>query len=446
MGLVRFFIVIVLLAPLLWGAVYPWTVALWLLALAFLAVRLPAMWLRGPKMIEFSLYGVLLAFIILIVLQVLPGALSLAPNSIWELSSEALGREIPGRIAADLSALTWELGTVALFALALWSALAIGSNHRRATEFLQWTLWGSAVLAGATLMLFFADERFLLWGRRVHDMDAFTYGFVNRNNAAAFLGTFTLLSFAMLVRSVRNLRSLSDGSGPDIFDRFLPGLVRQTAPHVVALVIFTIGLFMTSSRAGILLTGVSLVFLMVLLFVKAKSGTLVRVLSIVMITGLSLWIYSNWGDRVSERIDAQGLELGNRGEVYAATGRMILDYPLLGVGLGSFASIFPVYRPSTITHQRFYDKAHNTYLEIAAEMGLPFAVLLGAFWIGIFVVLMRGFIIRRRRYIYPAAGASVWLFASLHSLVDFPLQIPGHTLAVAAIIGVCAAQSIRHKR
>ncbi len=138
-------------------------------------------------------------------------------------------------------------------------------------------------------------------------------------------------------------------------------------------------------------------------------------------------------------------QLSNRSQVYAATGRMISDYPLLGVGLGSFASTFPVYRPSTITHQCSYEKAHNTYLEIAAEMGLPFAVLLGVFWIGIFAALMRGFIIRRRRYIYPAAGASVWLFASLHSFVDFPLQIPGHALAVAAIIGVCAAQGIRHK-
>ncbi len=445
MGLVRFFILIALLAPLLWGAVYPWTIALWLVTLAVIIARIPRPWLRGPKFAEFSLYAVVLAFIIVAVLQLLPDALSLSPNSIWGMAGEALGAKIPKRGTADLSALIWHLGAAALFAMALWTALAMGSDHHRTTEFLQWTLWGTAILTGLTLMLFFADERFLLWGKRTHYMNAFTHGFVNRNNAASYLGTFTLLSFALLVRSIRNLRRSSGGFSPELLDEFLPGLLRQAAPHAIALAIFAVGLFLTNSRAGILLTGISLVFLMTLLFVKAKSGILTRTASLAIIIALSLWIYSNWGDMLSKRIDAQGLELANRAETYSATARMIADYPLLGVGLGSFASIFPVYRPATLPASGFWDKAHNTYLEITAEMGLPFAALLALFWLGLFIVLMRGFFIRRRRYVYPAIGASVWLLASLHSLVDFPLQIPGHALVVAAILGVCIAQSIRHK-
>ncbi len=446
MGLVCFFILIVLLAPLLWGGVYPWSISLWLLALAFVALRLPREWFRGPKWVEFSLYGILLAFIITVVLQILPDTLSLAPNSIWELASGALEHDIPKRTAADLGALIWQLGAIVFFALALWAALAVGSDYHRATYFLQWAVWGTAILAGITLTLFFADERFLLWSKRVYYLGTYTHGFVNRNSAASFLGTFTLLSFGMLIRSIRNLRLSSGLFSPEILDEFLPGLVRQAAPHAAALAIFTVGLLLTNSRAGILLTGVSLVFLMLLLFVKSGAGALAKSVSILAILGLSLWIFGNWGGRVSERIDAQGLELTTRAEVYAATRNMIMDYPWLGVGLGSFKSTFPVYRPAAVGMGGFWDKAHNTYLEIAAEMGLPFFVLLTVFWMGLFLVLMRGFFTRRQRYIYPAIGASVWLLASLHSFVDFPLQIPGHTLVVAAIIGVCAAQTVRYKR
>ena len=294
-----------------------------------------------------------------------------------------------------------------------------------------------------TLMLFFADERFLLWGKRIHYLGSYTHGFVNRNSAASYLGTFMLLSFGLLIRSLRNLRLSYTGSGPELLDRYLPNLIRQAAPPAASLGIFMVGLLLTNSRAGFLFTSVALAFLMVLLFVKSRAGILAKTTGIIVIVILSVWVFGNWGSRITQRIDTHGLDLTMRADVYSATGRIIRDYPLLGTGLGSFPSVFPVYHPADVPG--FWDKAHNTYLEIAAEMGLPFAVLLAVFWISLFIVLMRGYVSRRQRFVYPATGASVWLLASLHSLVDFPLQIPGHALVVAVIIGICLGQSESHK-
>ncbi len=446
MGLVRFYVVIVLFAPLLWGAVYPWTTAVWLLMLAAIAMRLPGEWFRGPKFTTLSLYSIVIAFIVVIVLQVLPGTFSIIPNSIWSLSAQALESKINERVAADLSSLIWELGTVALYALAFWSALAIGSDRHRATTFLKWAVWGTAILVASTLTLYFADERFLLWEKRIHYLGSFTHGFVNRNTAASFLGTFLLVSLGLLIRSWRNLRLSWNRFSPHMFDEALPDLIKQVLPYIIATSVFSVGLLQTGSRAGILFTGVSIIFLIVLLFAKSKAGRFSKITGILVLLGLLLWSFSNWGDKVSARIDAQGLELTGRSDAYSATIEMIKDYPLLGLGLGSFTSTFPVYKPPTLQADQFWDKAHNTYLEVTAEMGIPFAILLALFWVGLFIVLMHGYFTRKRRYVLPAIGASCWLLASLHSFVDFSLQIPGQAIALAAILGVCLAQTYRQGR
>lgn len=59
---------------------------------------------------------------------------------------------------------------------------------------------------------------------------------------------------------------------------------------------------------------------------------------------------------------------------YKDTLRMLKDYPLLGVGIGNFEYVYPKYR--TLTENVFtYDwrltRAHNDYLQIAAEAGIP---------------------------------------------------------------------------
>lgn len=446
MGFIRYYVLIILFAPLLWGAVYSWTISIWLLAFAALAACVPDEWFRGPKFTTFSFYGIVCAFIIVVILQVLPSPLSLAPNSIWGLSTNVLGGNIPARVASDLSSLIWELGTVALYALAFWTALAVGSDYHRATTFLRWAVGGTTILVGLTLILYFTDERFLLWYRRDYYLGDFTHGFINRNSAASFLGTFLIVSIGLLVHSIRNLNFSAKQFSPDIFDKSMSDLLKHAAPHAIAVALFTGGLFLTGSRAGILLTGVSIVFLMILVMIKSNVRSSFKIINFAIVACLLFWALSNWGDKISGRIEALGFTLIGRAEVYSATLDMINDYPLLGVGLGGFTNAFPVYRPITFLPNGFWDKAHNTYLEVTAEMGLPFAILLAVFWIGLFVILMRGFITRKQRYILPAIGAATWLLASLHSFVDFSLQIPGHAIVVAAILGVCIAQTVRFKR
>ena len=75
-------------------------------------------------------------------------------------------------------------------------------------------------------------------------------------------------------------------------------------------------------------------------------------------------------------------------------------------------------------------------------MGIPAAsiVLLG--WIIVVAILVQGVRLRPYDRIFPAGALAVAILAGTHSMVDFPLQIPGYAIVAFAIIGVGLAQSL----
>jgi O-antigen ligase len=110
--------------------------------------------------------------------------------------------------------------------------------------------------------------------------------------------------------------------------------------------------------------------------------------------------------------------------------------------LGTFAWGFPAYRGADISISGVWDRAHNTPLELAAEVGIPLAALVATGWIVIFIVLMYGVGRRRGETAIPLAGLTVALIAILHSSIDFSLQTPGYTMVVFALLGLGLSQSL----
>ena len=114
----------------------------------------------------------------------------------------------------------------------------------------------------------------------------------------------------------------------------------------------------------------------------------------------------------------------NRAEVAAATWEIFETRPLRGYGLGSFQFVFPAFAPFDDGHR--WDHAHNDPLQFAMELGIagPIAIL------ALIVLLFMG------RYpqetwlgrILPLAGAG------MHSLVEFPFQIPGLVIVSLALL------------
>jgi O-antigen ligase len=94
----------------------------------------------------------------------------------------------------------------------------------------------------------------------------------------------------------------------------------------------------------------------------------------------------------------------------------ISQRPWLGTGYGTFDEAFRLLRDERV--HGLWDKAHDTYLENALELGVPAAALLV---LGAGALLLRvliGVRVRQKDAIYPAIGVGATVLVAGHSLVD----------------------------
>ncbi|MFK5979037.1 MAG: O-antigen ligase family protein [Rhizobiaceae bacterium] len=112
------------------------------------------------------------------------------------------------------------------------------------------------------------------------------------------------------------------------------------------------------------------------------------------------------------------------------------DHWLLGSGLGSFETIYPLYERVDQIELKYTHHAHNDVLELLLETGLPGLVLL----IAMLVIILRNF----DRSLSTQACIFAIFTIILHSVLDYPLR----TMAVGIIFSYFLAIALakKHKR
>ena len=90
-------------------------------------------------------------------------------------------------------------------------------------------------------------------------------------------------------------------------------------------------------------------------------------------------------------------------EAWKAGGRMVMAHPFMGIGLGSFKPLEPKYADPGLPE---YNMAHNMFVEVAAELGIPALLIFICVFVSSFFLLGR---IRKTekipRLVYDAATA-----------------------------------------
>ena len=123
-----------------------------------------------------------------------------------------------------------------------------------------------------------------------------------------------------------------------------------------------------------------------------------------------------------------------RADIWAHTSEAIRDSGLAGSGIGTFTAIYPRYEDPATIERTYVNHAHNDYLELALEGGIPAIALmiLFAIWWG-----ARAFTIWRSANAAELGRAACIASAAilLHSLVDYPLR----TAAIATIFAMALA-------
>jgi O-antigen ligase len=428
--------------PFLFGAREPTSIAFWCAVLGLGLILASTRRLRGPHIAV--LLG--LAFVALCFGFVLHEQLSDHPwiaeyNPIWAKASEALGQPIQPSVSIVRGEPYFALGPSLANTLALILGLLVGVDRDRARQGLRVMAWAGVGYAVYGILALLIDPTMILWREKTAYVGNLTATFVNRNTAAVYFGSCSVLWLIRLLQATRRRLPPGDVEWGSVPQTILTDPGRDVIIRFIMLAICLLAMFATSSRGGVLCSLLAMVITF-LIYVRRDIPSGKGLLIACVCAGLvSIFLLQVMGSNVLGRINLSGLSDEGRLSAWRSTLRIISDNPWFGTGLGTFAWSFPSYRSNEMSMWGVWDIAHNTYLEFASELGIPLAILVALAWIVAIVILVRGLGGRRRGPVLAALMVS--LIALLHSSIDFSLQIAGYSIVVFALLGLGLGQSLR---
>jgi O-antigen ligase len=430
---------LVALAPLPLGANRPWA---WSLAALIVGgLLLVSLW-RGPApavsptrlQVPLLLFA-LLCLYILLQLVPLPTAL---PAPEWDLAARLLGADLRRSLS-----LAPDKGLVALTRLLLYGGVFwIALQAFRPGEAADRAMLALALVVGAYALAgvigYALGNRYLLWFEKWAHQDSLSGTFPNRNHFATMVGLGLICALGVCARRVAAALARH---GPEAWAAILTGARLSTMVVVATLPIDIVALLLSRSRAGVAVSAVAATVFLVGATWRLGLGRR-GAAALFLLSTVTLGLYSGLsGEGLRERLAVLAVDnqVDVRLPLFAQTLDAIAARPWLGSGYGSFEDAFRPYRQPPL--QLHFDYAHNTYLELAVELGIPMAVALTL--VPLLLVLRAASALRREgpTLYYGWAAACAGLLVGLHALVDFSLQIPAVGMLFATILGIGCAQS-----
>ena len=305
------------------------------------------------------------------------------------------------------------------------------------TEHRQRWLIVSVVMLGSVANVFLGlAQRFEGASSNLYFYDVANFGsatgfFSNRNNFAMLLCVTIPLTWAVTHKVIR-MRALSPVAG--------------IAGGALMMLIIFMGLAASNSRSGILLGMLALTLstLMVLATPTTASRSSRRTqrgkLSLLAILGAA-FIIGQFGMTGILRIVESDPLSDLRSQMRAVTLRAAAEYFPVGSGFGTFQTIYGMHETPAMMFSAYVNHAHNDWLELWLEGGLPAAALMACFvalfaWQVARVWNPRGAF---AEHVLPRAASIGALVLLLHSLVEFPLRMPALLCIFASLIAILLA-------
>lgn len=319
---------------------------------------------------------------------------------LWAEAAAALGQPPAPRASLDPAATRQGLLRLLTWTAAAWLFAQWAASRRRAALVLAVVGWAGAAWAALALVLLAAGDRLPFAAKTLH-LGFATGPFPNRNTLALWLG---MSLCALLAAAVQR----------QVWRR------PAAAAWLLAALTTAAALLATQSRAGIVAAAAGLLVTAGRLW--RPRPAVAAAAAVVLAAAIAL---SPVGVRLaSTSADAAA---NPRLTVWATTLEGIADAPLTGIGLGAFPDAFAERRPRALLHP--WAQAHNVYLELAWELGLPAtAALLAA-------LALIGWRLLRSPSATAAAGLGALTAAALHALADFSPQVPAAALLLATLMG-----------
>jgi putative inorganic carbon (hco3(-)) transporter len=200
-----------------------------------------------------------------------------------------------------------------------------------------------------------------------------------------------------------------------------------------------IGLVLTRSRGGNVAFAASLSAAggFYLLVVRKLSGGTIAFFASLLVIDL-LVVGNFFGiEKVAERFQQTSVDSVERVNTGRDALSMLRDFPLTGIGAGSFYAVYPMYT-SAVVVTGFTRHAEDDYLQFACEFGLIFTAVLGGAVLASLWTAIRAQLKRRDPLLQGMGFAVTMAIVALliHSAVDFNLQIPSNAAMFVVMLAL----------
>lgn len=138
-----------------------------------------------------------------------------------------------------------------------------------------------------------------------------------------------------------------------------------------------------------------------------------------------------------DRMADDSLRSSDRVELIPVLFQMIKTHFPFGSGAGSFVTVFEIFEPDTMVFEKYYNHAHNDFLELVAEHGVAgLALIVGAVtgWLYAARWILFGCDPENRReqvVLLGVAGLAILMLCAIGSAVDYPVRVPSISALVA---------------
>lgn len=207
------------------------------------------------------------------------------------------------------------------------------------------------------------------------------------------------------------------------------------------LVLIILGLILNQSLAGYGLgIPVVLASLLILFGVPARwTGGALAAIGLAGFAAVALV----WTSPISAQLDDIGTSASVASRRHIAANSMDLagEFAPVGAGLGTYPKLYQLKEDPATVDRWYVNHAHNDYLELAVETGIPGLLLMLSFLLWWGVQLWRMFRSPASDQ-FALAGAVATGAILIHSLVDYPLR----TAAISAVFAMGLALILQSRR
>jgi O-antigen ligase len=362
-------------------------------------------------------------------------------HPIWRMASDALGEPIAGAISVNPDLTILAVTRLLTCGLVFWLSLQLCRSERRARAMVKGIALIGLGYAVYGILAFFVWPDTILWFDKEHYRGSLTSTFVNRNSYATYAGIGVLCALACGLGAFQRLTPPTMADKGQKVAALVAAILGPGGAWIATASIIGIALMLTGSRGGIASSLMGVLVFASLAAVRGQERPIAMSVGLLLMVCAISGAFFSFGDTLVNRLRSDGIASNDRLAVYALTWRAILDAPWTGTGYGAFQDVLKMYRDNTLPPPYFWDRAHDTYLELLQGLGIPVSVI---FMLGTGSLVQRcasSSVTAREDVMAPLAAAAGSVIVFTHALVDFSLQVQAVALTWSALIGSGVAQS-----